>query len=171
MSETTEIIPVTAVGVVDTAIAPIVRLVAQLDGGVDTFDVLPNAMGLIEEVIRRCRELKSEVERHAVGYISIHGEQHIGPVRYYVGVTKTYKPRTLVEAVEAILDASGGDMARFTDCLSSNALKAGATRKMFADAGCPERFDAVFEASEEQELREGKVKQPTLQKFDPTFVR
>jgi len=155
-------------GTATLALAPVNAAVAMLDDA--DFAGVINVLGIIAECKRGLAELQKLAEAVAVERLEAIGPQVIGSIRYYAGVSKTTKPRDLREAVEAIMHASGGEWPRFVDCLSSNALKTGECRKLFAEAGSPELFDVVFETVEKAELKEGKAPKE-LQTINLAFVK
>jgi len=65
-----------------------------------------------------------------VEWIQENGDIMCGTKRYYVGKNKSTKCDDIKPTVEALHKASGGDWDMFVGCLSSNALKVGACRKI-----------------------------------------
>lgn len=104
------------------------------------------------------RRISNDIGEAAVRYIDLHGEQTIGDKRYYVGTEKTYKPRSLPEALTVLFDAAAGDFDGLAACLSSNALKHGAIRGLLDKAGMADRFDAMFIVEERPDVKTGKPK-------------
>lgn len=177
LAETTDIIPVEVRHVAASLPDVVSRSLAPIEAKVDVidettgFDDIANTLGLIADIKRLLEEKRDQVEAAAVAYIKAHGEQTIGDVRYFVGFPKTVKPRDLRAAVEALMTATGGDFARFTDCLSAGALKHGECRKVFEAAGTPQRYAEVFETKSEPKLEEGKPAAKRLQKVDQKFLK
>lgn len=134
-----------------------------LDSGLATQDQLRQAMELVRMLGEVHREMREHVEAAAVKFIEAHGAFEDGPKRYYVGTNKTTKCLNVRATIEAILQASGGDFDVLVDCLSSNALKHGASRKVLGD-----QTKKFFETSEVADLKTGEAK-PRLQVADGRF--
>jgi hypothetical protein len=112
------------------------------------------------------RDLKRQWESKMVDRIEAAGPIVVGDIRYYVGPDKDTKCVNQTATLEACMEASGGDVAAFTEVLSSNAFKPGACRKLLA----PERFAVLFVTTERVVLKEGKPAKQ-LQKTDTRFLR
>ncbi|MBV8781908.1 MAG: hypothetical protein JO353_10965 [Phycisphaerae bacterium] len=127
-----------------------------------------NAICLVESLGRLYRFAKSIRDARLIAKINADGELTLGPVRYYVGNKRSEKCRQgkMSEAVQKIMDAAAGDMDAFVGCLSSSALKVGATRKLLS----PADFDAVFETTIEQDLKTGKPVK-VLKSADERFLK
>ena len=114
----------------------------------------------------KAKAFREMLDNAMIEWINANGPIEFETIRYYVGPVKNTKCRSVKEAIPALLDATGGDMERFCEILSSNAIKHGAARGVLA----PEVWDQLFIVEEQQELKEGKpVKR--LQKIDSRFVR
>jgi hypothetical protein len=147
-------------------LAPYTARVSAIDASTPFPDVA-NVLGLIDEGMRRLRELKAEAEAVAVEQLRRDGPQVVGTVRYYAGPTKDHKCRDVRATVDLLM---GLDLAVLGECLSTSAVKAGAFRKAVADVGKPELFGEHFETVERWDVKEGK---PTarLQKVDTAFLK
>jgi hypothetical protein len=152
---------------IDTALAPLDALAERTTIAVE-FPSVVNAIGLLDEVIRRAREIKSGIEDVALKIVQRDGEQTIGPVRYYAGPTKTYKCRDVRHTLNTMLAML--DVDTLNDCLSSSAFKAATFRDAVKSIGQPDMFAAHFDTIEKWELREGKPS-AKLQKHDARFDR
>lgn len=119
----------------------------------------------------RVAALLDEIDDVIVPELQAAGGCVMGEVRYYAGPDKDHKNRDLLTTVEAVFQASSGDWQAFVDCLSTNAFKAGATRKLFEASGEPARFEACFETVEKWVVKEGKPTRGKVQSFNPQFVR
>jgi hypothetical protein len=82
-----------------------------------------------------------------------------GDIRYYLGEDKTVKCVDVRATMNAVLDASGGDLDKMSECLSSNAFKPGETRKLLPS----EVFDECFETKVKPTIREGRPSKAVLQ--------
>jgi hypothetical protein len=112
------------------------------------------------------RRLKALAEKAIIEWIENHGDLNAGNgVRYYVGKDKKTKCRNVPGAIDALLTAVGGDMARFAEVLSSDAIKHGAAAKILDEAV----WDNLFEVTYEPDLKEGSNKK--LMKFDAKFAK
>jgi hypothetical protein len=123
-------------------------------------------IGRIDDAIRRAKELKAELEATLLEWIPANGgELIIGDVRYYVGPDKKVKCRSISATVTALMEISGGDYDAFCECLSANAIKPGAARKLLAD-----KFDEFFETTETLDLKTGKPLKK-VQAINTRFLR
>jgi len=104
-----------------------------------------------EVALGMAREIKSIVAEKLAEWIDQNGEITVGDIRYYVGKSKTQKPRDLREVADRVLTAVAGDLDAFVDVLAANAFKPGAAKKLLGD-----QFDEVFETTEKLDLRTGK---------------
>lgn len=89
----------------------------------------------------------------------------IGPIRYYVGTTKTVKANSNAAVAEAVLEAVAGDFDAFAKTLASCAFKYGAVRELVGQ----DRFDSLFTTEERKELETGKPKRQ-LKSVNENFV-
>lgn len=97
----------------------------------------------LDGVIKRARDAKAQLESFMVGWMPAHcPEARIGDELFCVGKRKTEKDRNVGATIRAILEAVGGDEQALMDCLSVNAVKAGAAKKVLGD-----RFDDFFETT------------------------
>lgn len=113
--------------------------------------------------IERGKQIKQQLDALMLDWIVLHERPIvIGPVRYIATVSSTVKCRNVPAAMEALMEASGGDWTLVCDCLSSNAIKYGAARKVLA-----ERYDEFFERVEKNALkREGPKEEKPLPRAD-----
>jgi hypothetical protein len=138
---------------------------AQLESAVITIGP-DTPTEVIAEVLNRMSFVKQEAKRigdllesQLVERIKATKEDiQIGTVRYYVGQDKKITVRNNAGALQTLFTICGGDMDRFAGCLSSGWLKNGTVRKLTQEMECPEKWDEIFEATEKDELREGKLK-------------
>ncbi len=93
------------------------------------------------------------------------GEITVGDVRYYAGYRYTEKVRDLDAAVDAVLTATDGDLGKFIDCLSANALKPAAVGEL----GPSLRADH-FDKKRVPTVKEGKPKK-VLKQVNTKFLK
>lgn len=135
----------------------------------------------IEEVAQAHQKLKSylavgrEMEKAFKAACIAHIKAH-GPIRYTVdaegsemiltvGHRKETKCRDVRKASEFLM---GLDLDRFVDCLSTNAIKHGAVRKVLKEFGDPARFDELFVEVVKDTL-DGLPKEKELIEVDTTW--
>lgn len=103
-----------------------------------------------------------------MGWIAANGDLEAGNgVRYYVGKEKKTKCMDQRQAVEALISATAGDLDKFCETLSANAIKHGAAKKLLA----PETYGVYFTTEESDDLKEGEPKKKLIrmdEKFLPT---
>ena len=117
----------------------------------------------------RLREIERLIEERSIEYIDAHGPLTVGDTLYVVGEDKDQKPRQKpAQTAEALLQILGGDWAAFGECLASGAFKHGAVRQRCTEAGCPERYDALFETVIRRKV-DGKPIRKV--KSIPSFIR
>lgn len=131
---------------------------------------------IILQVHDRCKFYLAEIKRiqklceaAMIERIKASGPITVKPgVRWIVANPKTTKCTDLPGAVEALLDASGGDFAKFVDVLASNAIKYGAASKVLT----PEAFDKFFKVTYPDKLEEkgGEKAAGRLTKIDDMFL-
>lgn len=120
------------------------------------------------------KELEAAWESRAMERVEACGKFSIGPVTYSVGREKVTRCRNVGFTIQSLLEACGGDFEALVSCLSANAIKYGAARSKFAEAGRPELFEECFEVTEKEVLSEKgeKTRAPAkLQKVDERFLR
>lgn len=116
-------------------------------------------------VLSVAKEVKEKAAQKLAQWIEKNGEFTIGEIRYYVGVTKDYKPTSMRAAVDALLTATGGDLDAFIEALSSNAIKPGHARKVLG-----EQFESVFVTTEKLDVLTGKPKRE-LKSVDQRYLK
>lgn len=115
---------------------------------------------------REANRIKKLVEAEVLKWVQAHGELNTGNgIRYYAGVDKTTKCLNVPAAVEALIEAAGGDFNRFCDVLASGAIKHGAAKKLLPE----EKYNQLFAVIEKEVLEEGKQKK--LVKVDERFLK
>ncbi len=96
------------------------------------------------------KEWEGRIDAALFAYIEANGPQQVGPIKYYIGTAKTTKCRNVGKALEALLQATGGDFDEVVACLSSGAIKYGACRNWFE----PAIWDTHFEQIVKREIKE-----------------
>lgn len=134
-----------------------------IEGGASRDDVL-TTINVVDRLKQLTRELAAKSDAAVVAWLEQHGDIECGEVRYYAGVNKTTKCEDKSAAVGALLDATGGDVDKLSECLASDGLKPGMCRAVLGD----KKFGALFVTKETADLKTGKpVKR--VQKFDRRF--
>lgn len=118
--------------------------------------------------VSMAKELKARLDDEVfVAWLIHNGDLEVGDVRYYAGVEKTTKPATTLRAlVEKLMEATGGDLDRFTELLSSNAVKPGACKQVLSE----DEWRQAFVVTEADEVREGKPKK-RVQEINQKFLK
>lgn len=129
-------------------------------------DVLLQVGDKLQRLSELLRELKQLHEAKMIERIERDGPIVAGDIRWYVGAKKMTRCSDVPATVEALLTATGGDLTRFSEHLSSGAVKYGAARQTLP----ADEYGRLFVTTEEPELKEGK---PTkvLQKINTAFLR
>lgn len=156
-----------------TDLAVRVQRVSELSSELTTatpINEVLNVIGLFGEAKAVLAEMQKAAEEIAVEILKRDGEATIGTVRWWAGVSKTTKCKSLKAAAEMIFQASGGDWDKFVDCLSSDAIKHGAAKKLFIEAKMPEKYEQAFETKEKGKL-ESDAPKKTLQKLDSKYLK
>ena len=85
--------------------------------------------------------------------------------RLYVGNKKKTKCRDLYAALDAILEATNGDLEAVAEALSTNAIKPGHAKTLLG-----EKWGEHFDVTEELDLKTGKPKKE-LKLADGRYIR
>jgi len=110
-----------------------------------------HAMDIEATATRLLKEFKARLTDAKIQYIDKHGEVNTTTGRYYVGVKRTTKCRDVPLAVDAVLQACGGDFDQLLRCLSSQPLKHGACAAVLGD-----EWAQHFKVEEQQDVKTGK---------------
>ena len=123
-------------------------------------DIEATATRLLKEFKARLTDAKIEY-LHRVGEANrtpqddpdrpLYGSVHTTTGRYYVGVKRTTKCRDVPLAVDAVLNACGGDFDQFMRCLASQPLKHGACAAVLGS-----EWARHFKVEEQQDVKTGK---------------
>jgi hypothetical protein len=130
-----------------------------------THDEVLEALDAAEELLRRAKLIKAEIEKAAVKWIKQNRRDLVcGDIRYYVGRSKSVKVRDHADVVRAVLAARDGDMDCIGEYLSSDAWKQGSVRELVGD----DRHKLLFEVVFKDDLETGNAKQG-LEKANKAF--
>ena len=123
-------------------------------------------MAQVERFKALGRQLHQQLEASLIQFIEANGDIEVGEKRWYVGTDKSYKRKADIEdAVQALLEVTGGDLQAFCALLSSGALKPAACRTVLGD-----RFTDLFETVVEKDLKTGAPKK-AVKVFDARFAK
>lgn len=136
----------------------------KIESGDCTTEQVLSAMEFVKKLGEVHKELKERVEAATIRYIQANGEIVDGPVRYYVGPNKSTKCVDVQATVKAVLEACGGDVQAFTECLSAGAFKPAKTKELLGASGAD-----LFKTEETSDLKTGVAGKPRLQKADERF--
>ena len=129
------------------------------DDVVRTLLAVEHLSGLVRLALVRCRE-------QTVEWCQKHGDLQVSPTkRYYAGTRRETKARQKLAVLEAVLEATEGDLESFSDAMSSQPFKAGHCRTLLGD----DLFDELFETTVKDVMKDG-VPQKTLLQADDRFV-
>lgn len=98
------------------------------------------------------REYSARLEEAAIAYIQRRGGSvETLTARFYVGTEKVTKCRDVPRAVDAVLQACGGDLDRLKQCLASGALKQGECKAVLGN-----EWGRHFDVTERLDMKTGK---------------
>ena len=111
-------------------------------------------------------ELRRGFRQSLAAWLETNGDLQAGPdVRYYAGVSKVWACSAVIETLDRVLAACGGDLERVCDHLRSDPWRPASVRTLLAE----DEFLRLFRLRNEREVREGKPKQ--VIRIDTRFVR
>lgn len=132
-------------------------------------DSTPEEVGQALGRVAAFKEAAYELDRMLKGimleWVEHNGPQVIGETRYYAGTKKTTKCKSNPATLDAILQATGGDMESTANLLASQPFKHGACKQALGD-----KWGEYFEVVEEPELKEGKPTK-SLQSINTRFLK
>ncbi len=108
----------------------------------------------LEGYIAQAQDLKRQLKDAMKPWIEANGPVVIGDVRWVLVNKKTEKVRDLKSAVMALEKAVGGEFDLFIDCLSVNAIKTGAAKKVLGND-----FEKFFEVTIEKDVNHKPIKE------------
>ena len=97
-------------------------------------EAVSHARGVLakmKDVLKTCTEA---YEEQLLQIIDERGPFQLGEIKYVKGVKKTNKQAKPLDILNALSDKTGGDFEAIVGCLSSNAFKAGASKKILGKA-------------------------------------
>lgn len=100
--------------------------IARVEAGEATHDEALTLLMNSTAFGQAAREIKAKADTALIAWMDLHGDLDAGTVRYYVGKDKTEKVISKRATVEALIEACGGDLDRFTEMLTSDPFKPGA---------------------------------------------
>lgn len=165
MPDSTDIVPDEALP--ETIYDRVSGAIRALNSDHATEDDALSALTFIARLKELTKQLNQQVEDGVIAFIQAHGDIEMGTVRWYVGPNKSTKCVNVKGAVEALMNATGGDFDAFCECLASGALKHGACSKVLS----PETYNSLFETKEVTDLKTGVAKGAKLQKIDKRFLK
>lgn len=130
-------------------------------------DELLSVKSEIKKYIEAMKALKAIFDAKMVDWIEANGDITIGPIRYYVGNTKTVKTKVPPwSIVNGCLDQAFGDLEYVLNSLaSSNWCRHGEVRKL-----CPDKYNDWFETTSVKDIKTGKPKRG-LKRVDSTYLK
>lgn len=128
----------------------------NLESGTATKEDVLTTMGFVKRLSEVAKDCRSQFEKLAIEWIDANGEIDDGRVRWYVGPERKTKCINTRATIEALLNATGGDIDRMAECLASDPFKPASTKALLEDAGVD--HGCLFQTVEEQDLKEGKPK-------------
>ncbi len=134
----------------------------QAEESVDRIAEVRNAAAFYA---KQAGEIKKLCNKVLIERIESTGEDIVlsADVRLYVANPPKYSVRNMAELVQQILNIAGGDFAALVGCMSSNAIKPGATKSLFEQAGQPKLFDEMFITKNDPVLKDGKPAKKLLE--------
>lgn len=118
--------------------------------------------------VTMAKELKARLDDEVFVQWLIHnGDLEVGDTRFYAATDKTTKlDKPMRAAIEELMEATGGDMDRFCELLSSSAIKHGACKKVLDE----NKWREMFRVEESQKVEEGKPKR-RVQEINQKFIK
>jgi hypothetical protein len=108
------------------------------------------AYSMVGALEARAKELKQLLKGVALEHVQANGAFEVGEIRYSASREKKVVCRSVKTAVSAILELGG--VEALEQCLSTSALKHGATKTVLETLGSPEQFRNLFDESWDDKL-------------------
>ena len=137
----------------------------RLESGEATREDVLTTMGFVKRLSEVARDCRAQFDKLAVEWIDQNGEIEDGQVWWYVGKERKTKCVNTQGTIQALLDATGGDLDRMAQCLCSDPFKPASTKAMLEEAGLDHA--ALFETTEVMDLKEGKPKRSMRSTIGP----
>lgn len=167
-SETsTEIIPVQAVRVDSNQISDALSAITNGNASLDQLMLCRNMIDLLMEFAKAADKAW---DARMFAYVQINGSVVVGPITYYIARPSSVKDRGVGTTFQIVMDAAEGDVDKIAGCLSTNAWKHGAVKKLLKESGQIEKYDLCFVKVTAKD-RLGKEKPKQLQRLDTTFLK
>lgn len=141
------------------------RLIIKANDGTATADHVAAALDEVAALKSRVKEIESDVETAAAAFVTANGPVRMGNIEWRMSQVKSIKCNDIKNAVGALLDATGGDLDKLTECISSNGIKHGAARTVLGEAV----FASHFTTTIKQDLEGKPLKE--LTRIDTTFTK
>ena len=111
------------------------------------------------------RAISALLNEALVDWINANGDLQVDETRrLYVGTTKKVTSNNQQALLEALLDATGGDVEALVKCMAASAFKHGACRTLLKEA-----WDTHFTSETVEDLKTGKPKK-TVKLLDDKFT-
>lgn len=123
--------------------------------------------GKIDVAIAQLRGLRDLLDiDHIIPAVMDRGTVTVGDSRYWVGLDKDTKCLSVAETIKAVCKATEGDEEALVACLSVNAFKPGACRKVLP----PDDYGRLFVTTEKMTLKDGTAAPKKLQSVNEKFI-
>jgi len=132
-------------------LSKLVDRLTQPDATDEDFLAATDAGAALTEVVK---EYKARLKDAQIEYLGEAGNVPTATGRYYVATARKTKCRNVPLAVDAVLQACGGDFDQLLRCLSNQPLKHGYCSKVLGS-----EWGRHFEVTEVQDVKEGKPAQ------------
>ena len=133
------------------------KMIYAINEDSDAMDV-SKCRSTVAGMVQRVRAVKNLFDEVFTEWLLVNDELVEGDNRYYLGNVTKIKCTDLSKTLEMLLEHTGGDFDRVVECLSSNAYKYGACRKVLHDS-----FKECFEESLEIDIKTTKPKKQIKQ--------
>lgn len=111
------------------ALSPLRLSVAQLTTEASA-EKVAEVLGEVEFVARQLKELRANLDAALLEWVTTNGELVIGDQKFYAGTKSVTKCTDQRAALEAIINATAGDLDAIAAVLASGAFKYGTARSL-----------------------------------------
>ncbi len=125
------------------------------------------SLDMLDAVAARVKELRDQWKAAALERCQSRGDMLLGHRRFYAGKATETWCDDVPATVLAIYDAAAGDFDVMAGCLSANALKSGATRKVLS----ADVFARLFRTEDKVRLKDGEPTKKQLMEIDTRYLR
>lgn len=126
------------------------ELALRLDTPVKTPEHALEALTALANFKKRVAEVEAQIKAGVIAHIKANGPIVNGDVRYYVAPNKTTKCLDARGVLDALMTATAGDLEAVTACLSTDAWKPAATKKVLGKDADKWFLDEVKDALKEE---------------------